>query len=194
MRVHVDKKAIRVLGISESFMKGVSKKSVLAGVVMRGDMLVDGFTFATATVGGMDATESILKLYRQLDREDVNLLMINGCVISWFNVIDLSMIHQELNLPLICVTYEESDGLDKYFRAHFDDWKERVAMHRKNGARELVMLHTGHSLYSRYFGMGKITSKRALNKFTLQGAVPEPIRVSRLLANSLLNAGAIPTI
>jgi len=193
MRVHADKKAIRVLGISESFVKGVSKRSVLVGVVMRGDMLVDGFAFVTATVGGMDATEAILNLHRQLDREDVNLLMLNGCVISWFNVVNLPLIHQELGLPLICVTYEESDGLEKYFRAHFDDWMERVAIHEKNGARELVKLHTGHHLYSRYFGMGKITSKRVLNKFTLQGAVPEPIRVSRLLANSMLNAGAIPS-
>ena len=193
MRVHVDKKAIRVLGISESFVKGVSKKSVLAGVVMRGDMLVDGFTFVTATVGGMDATEAVLKIHRQLDREDVNLLMLNGCVISWFNVIDLSAVYQKLNLPLICVTYEESDGLEKYFRAHFDDWEERVAVHERNGDRELVKLHTGYSLYSRYFGMGKISSRRVLNKFTIQGAIPEPIRVSRLLANSMLNAGAIPS-
>jgi endonuclease V-like protein UPF0215 family len=194
MRVHADKKAIRVLGISESFVKGVSKRSVLAGVVMRGDMLIDGFAFGTAAVGGIDATDAVLNLYGQLDREDVNLLMLNGCVISWFNVIDLPKVHQKLNLPLICVTYEESDGLEKYFRAHFDDWVERVAVHEKNGARELVMLHTGYRLYSRYFGMGKITSKRVLNKFTLQGAVPEPLRVSRLLANSILNAGAIPSV
>ena len=188
MRVHVDKRAIRVLGVSESFIKGVSKESILAGVVMRADMIVDGFSFSKATVGGMDATDAVLKLVRRLDREDINILMLNGCVISWFNVVDLNSLHDQLGLPVICVTYEESDGLEKYFKKHFEDWAERMEVYKKNGEREALKLHTGNKLFARYLGMGRLTGRRVLNKFTLQGAAPEPLRVSRLLANSLLNA------
>jgi len=57
LRLQVHKKAVRALGVSESFVKGISEKSVLAGVVMRADMAIDGFVFSKATVGGMDATE-----------------------------------------------------------------------------------------------------------------------------------------
>jgi uncharacterized protein len=193
MRVHVDKKAIRVLGISESFIKGVSKDSILAGVVIRADMIVDGFSFSKASVGGMDATASIMKLVKRLNRDDVNLLMLNGCVISWFNVVDLDVLLKELKLPLICITYEKSDGLERYFKKHFKDWAERMEIHKKNGEREVVKLHTGHELFALYRGMGRLTARRIINKFTLQGAVPEPLRVSRLAANSLLNVGAIPS-
>jgi endonuclease V-like protein UPF0215 family len=48
MPLNVYQKAIRALGISESFIKGVSKKSVLAGVIMRSDMVIDGFSFSSA--------------------------------------------------------------------------------------------------------------------------------------------------
>ena len=82
MRLHVHKKGFRALGISESFVKGISKESILAGVVMRADMKIDGFTFSRVTVGGTDATEKILEMYKRLRRDDINLFLLNGCVIN----------------------------------------------------------------------------------------------------------------
>ncbi|MCA9450353.1 MAG: DUF99 family protein, partial [Candidatus Omnitrophica bacterium] len=49
--MHIAKKGLRTLGIAESFSG--SPESVLAGVVMRKDLRIDGFRFTTATVGGM---------------------------------------------------------------------------------------------------------------------------------------------
>jgi hypothetical protein len=124
LRLNVHKKGIRALGISESFIKNVSKHSVLAGVVTRSDMIIDGFIFSRVKVGGMDATKKIIEMYRALRREDVNLLLLNGCVISWYNVIDLIRVSEEVELPLICVTYEESEGLEKYFEELFPKNKD----------------------------------------------------------------------
>ena len=69
MPLHVHKKGIRAMGVAESFVKGVGKKSIISGVVMRSDMIVDGFTFSNVTVGGMDATQKIVELYESLKRE-----------------------------------------------------------------------------------------------------------------------------
>jgi len=187
LRLHVHKKAIRALGISESFVKGVSEKSVLAGVVMRSDMVIDGFVFSTATVGGMDATEKIIEMYRTLERDDINLLILNGCVISWYNVIDLHKVSEEIALPLICVTYEESEGLEKYFMELFpQDWETRVKVYRKNKTRIPVKLSTGYTVYVRFINMNLGEAKGMLNKFTSHGAVSEPLRIARLLARSIV--------
>lgn len=189
MRVHVHKKAIRALGLSESFVKGVSVSSVLAGVVMRADMVVDGFAFCTVRVGGMDATQRIIEMHRALGRGDINVLLLNGCVISWYNVIDLHHLAEATGLPLICVTYEESEGLEGYFRENFpDDWQTRVEVYRRNGPRTPMKLRTGHVVYARSLGVTEDDALRVLNKFTRDGAVPEPLRVARLLARALMKS------
>jgi len=189
VRLHVHKKGFRALGISESFVKGVSKESILAGVVMRADMKIDGFTFSRATVGGTDATEKILEMYKRLRRDDINLLLLNGCVISWYNVIDIHRVAEETGLPLICVTYNESAGLERYFRELFpEDWEQRVEVYQKNKGRVPVKLFTGHIVYIRYIGMKIEEAREVLNRFTFEGAIPEPLRISRLLARSIVKS------
>jgi len=187
MPLHVYKKAIRALGISESFTKGISVRSILAGVVMRTDLLIDGFAFSTVEVGGMDATERIQEMYASLNREDINVLLLNGCVISWYNVIDLNRLTQETGLPLICVTYEESEGLEKYFEELFPkDKEERIRIYHNDGPRTPLRLKTGYDVYIRFVGMTLDEARSILKKFTSHGAVPEPLRVARLLARSIM--------
>lgn len=191
MSVHVHKKGIRALGISESFRKGISKRSILAGVVMRADMILDGFTFSRVDVGGMDATEKIIEMYEALDRHDINILLLNGCVISWYNVIDLNHVADAVALPLISITYNDSKGLEKYFKENFPkDSQHRIEVYHKNGPRTPLRLHTGHIIYTRFLNIRKEETLRLLNKFTLHGAVPEPLRIARLIARSLMRASS----
>jgi endonuclease V-like protein UPF0215 family len=191
--LHIHKKAVRALGISESFVKKSGKHSILAGIVMRTDRIIDGFTISTATVGGMDATRKVIEMYKALKRDDVNLLMINGCVISWYNVIDLHKVSKETGLPLVCVTYEESDGLEKYFMELFpNDFETRIEIYYKNKRRQPLTLRNGYTVYIRLVMMSLDDAKGILNKFTLQGAVPEPVRVARLLARSIYKS-TMPT-
>jgi endonuclease V-like protein UPF0215 family len=179
---------VRVLGISESFIKGVSRKSVLAGVVMRTNMTIEDFVLSKATVGGMDATEKIIAMYKTLERDDVTLIMLNGCIISWYNVVDLHKVSAETRLPLICVTYKASEGLEKYFRELFTkDWEVRMAIYTKNKSRISMKLDTGYTIYIRFIDMFFEEAKKILNKFTRQGSIPEPLRVSRLIARSMIN-------
>ncbi|MFQ6137434.1 MAG: DUF99 family protein [Candidatus Hydrothermarchaeales archaeon] len=188
MRLHVHKKGLRVLGIAESFRKGEGKKSVLSGVVMRGDLQIDGFALTTITVGGMDATEGVLRLFHDLKREDINLILLNGCVIAWFNIIDLREIFRQLKIPLICVTYEESEGLEKYFKDYFEDSDERIRLYKSLGARIPLTLYTGHEVLVRFFGIEEEREVKAiLDRFTIQGAVPEPLKLARLLARAALD-------
>ncbi len=185
---HVDKKGIRVLGISESFIKNKSKTSILAGLIMRADLVIDGFSFSKATVGGMDATECVLEIYQKLGREDINLVFLNGCVISWFNIIDLKRFYRDIARPVICITYEKSEGLEKYFVEYFgNEAEDRIAKYKENGEREEFKLHTGKIIFARYLGLNREDVIQVINKFTLHGSIPEPLRVARLLARTLVH-------
>jgi hypothetical protein len=182
----VDKKGLRALGIAESFEKGKSRQAVLAGVVMRGDLQIDGFGVTTITVGGLDASEGVLRLFEDLERRDINLILLNGCVISLFNIVDLEEVFKQVKLPIICVTYEESLGLEKYFK-EFEDWEVRLERYKRLGKRTPITLHTNHEVLVRFLGIEKEREVKAvLDKFTIQGAIPEPLRVARLLARTIM--------
>ena len=183
--MHIPKKGLRALGIAESYSGRV--QSVLAGIVMRKDLRIDGFIFGDVTVGGMDATETILDMIRRLDRKDINAILLSGCVIAWFNVIDPARIHDITGLPVICATYEESDGLSQDIRRHFPHDVARLAAYEALGARMPVLLHTGRTLFLRSWGMSFSDASRFCDSFTLEGGIPEPLRVARLCARGALS-------
>ncbi|MBN1455269.1 MAG: DUF99 family protein [Methanomicrobia archaeon] len=189
MVLHLDKKGIRVLGIAESFRRE-DEKSVLAGIVMRSDLVIDGMGFTRITVGGMDATDGVIRLVASLQRDDINALMLNGCVISWFNIIELTSLYEQLHIPLICVTYEESAGLEAHIATHFDDADRdiRLAAYQRLGARIPVTINADYEDLIRFLGLEKADAVKLLKRFTTHGRIPEPLRVAKLAARALLTS------
>jgi hypothetical protein len=183
--MHLPKKGLRALGIAESYAGRTT--SALAGVVMRKDLRIDGFTSGRVTVGGTDATGIILQMIRDLDRRDINIVLLSGCVIAWFNVIDVGQIARESGIPVICVTYEESDGLLDDLRHHFPDDGERIRAYLRLGERTPVDLGGGRMIYLRTAGIDTAGAARFCRDFTLEGKIPEPLRVARLLAREVFS-------
>lgn len=179
------KRGVRVLGVSESFVRGDGTSTVV-GVVMRGDYRIDGFGVCRPAVGGTDATSELLGMYRRIDRADIRVWLLGGGVISWFNVVDFHSLFDSTALPVVCVSYYPSEGIDKYLREYFpDDWAERVKILEGNGPRVMVQLKTGHIAFLNVVGMSVVGARKLLDQFTTDGRVPEPVRVARQLAAAL---------
>jgi endonuclease V-like protein UPF0215 family len=183
--MHVHKKGLRALGIAESFADRTS--STLAGVVMRKDLHIDGVALARITVGGMDATKGVLQIEEQLDRPDVNVLLLSGGVIAWYNILDPQEINRVTGLPVIMVTYEASEGLEEDILRHFPHDEARLEAYRRLGTRLPFMLSTGYTIFLRTWGVSEEDATTLCNSFTHDGKVPEPLRVARLIARSVTN-------
>jgi endonuclease V-like protein UPF0215 family len=182
-RVHPLKSGIRILGIAESFVPSVDRESLLAGVVMRKDRIIDGFAFAKTKVGGDDATRKIISLCGSLGRNDINAIMLSGAVISFYNVVDLDRVHSETGLPLVCLTYRESAGLEESIKRHFPkSHKRKLARYGRLGQRRGVELKTGKKIFVRALGLDDEDLRQLLDAFSLEGKYPEPVRVAGLLA------------
>ena len=126
---------------------------------------------------------------KKLARPDVSFLLISGIVISLYNIVDLKRISEETGLPVIGVTYEESEGIEDAIKHHFpDSYESKLAEYSKLGSREKITLHTSYNLYIRNEGCTLLEAKQLLDKITLQGSVPEPLRIGQLLANTLLKS------
>ncbi len=189
MPLHLNKPGIRALGVAESFRQGQAR-SLLAGVVMRSDFVIDGVALGRTRVGGDDATSSIASLYRKLRRNDVNLIMVSGAILSLYNIVDVDALSARTRLPVICLTYKETAGIEGSIRRHFPEGADaKLAAYRKLGRRTGVSLRTGHRVFVRAAGVDKDRIGKVLDSFTLQGSIPEPVRVAKLLARAWLARG-----
>jgi len=180
--MHLPKKGLRVLGIAESYSG--REYSTLAGIVMRKDRILDGVAFSRVTVGGMDATEGILAIVQALDRRDINMIFLSGCVIAFFNIIDPHHVNECTALPVVCVTYEESAGLEEDIRHHFPGDTARLDAYRRLGERTPHLLPDGQTVYLRSWGINPEDAGRLCTAFTREGKIPEPLRVARLSARA----------
>ncbi|TRZ80063.1 MAG: DUF99 family protein [Nitrosopumilales archaeon] len=185
--IRLEKKGLRGLAIAESFKQGDSF-SRLAGVVIRRDFIIDGFVFGKCTIEGDDATDAILDMYARLDRDDISYIIISGLIISMYNIIDIKKIWEKTKIPVIGVTYEESMGIEDAIRCHFpNSYEKKLEQYSKLGKRTEITLHTGYKLYLRNEGCLFEEAGKFLDLVTLQGSIPEPVRVAQLLAKTSLS-------
>ena len=181
---HVEKRGIRVFGIAESFKK-TDTTSTLAGVVMRRDLIIDGIVFSAVTIKGNDSTQKILSMFQSLKRNDINCIMLDGLIISIYNIIDAGEIAAKTGVPVIAITFRPSVGLDQTLERNFPhDSKQKLEQYRRLGQREKILLRTGKFIYVRYWGIRSREAMVVVNAFTLQGAIPEPIRIAKLAARA----------
>jgi len=182
--MHMAKPGLRALGIAESFSGRAF--STMAGVVMRKDLRIDGVAIASLTVGGMDATEAVLAIIATLARRDINVAIVSGSVVAWFNILNPEAISAKTGLPLIVVTYEDSGGLEEDISHHFPGDQERLRAYRNLGGRVPVQLRDGVRVFIRTTGLSHEDAAKILGDFTRDGKVPEPVRVARLVARAAM--------
>ena len=183
----------RVLGVAESFQK-TDERSIVAGVVMRGDLRIDGAGFCYPKVGGTDATDELVSMFNRIGRMDIRAWLLGGSIISWFNFVDLDKLATQTGVPVACVSYNPSDGIDGYIKEYFpEDWKSRLEILNRIGERKLVPLSDGFSVYLSVSGLDIQRALKLVDMFTLDGRVPEPIRVARVLSAALRRSRSMKT-
>ena len=184
--LHLEKSGIRGLSISESFEKQ-EKHSVLTGIVMSNEFLIDGFVFEHATLRGDDITKKILMMYDKLNRDDISYLLLPGTILSMYNIVDIDKIFEQIQIPVIAVNSKDSSGLHDTINHHFPtNFENKIEQYEKLGPRQIIRLDSKNEIYLRMRGCTIDNCKTRLDKITFQGSVPEPLRVSQTLAKTIL--------
>jgi hypothetical protein len=182
------KAGARALGVAESYADpggGTGTRSVVCGAVVRADRVVDGFAFGTCEVGGLDSTDAIGSLFSDLNREDVQYLLVSGIAPAWFNVVDLRALARAVGRPVLSVSFESSPGLESALREHFegDALAARLAIYRDQPPRRSVEVDGG-TVFVRAVGVDDDDAAAAIRAYTPEGGRPEPIRVARQAARA----------
>ena len=188
VRIHNNKKGIRVLAIAESFEKK-DKKSILAGIVMRRDFIVDGLIYGYTTIGGNDSSDIVLSMVKRLGRNDINCVLLGGLIISLFNIIDGKHINEITGLPVIGISYKRSIGLKDSI--HGIDKKQKIQDYLNLDERKPLTLWTGKTIFIRHWGVNFSDASNLINSLVLQGAKPEPLRLASLAASACVKYSKI---
>lgn len=177
------KAGARSVGVAESY---TDDHSTLAGVVTRASRVVDGFGFASCTVGGTDATTRVIDLFDGLGRDDVQYLLVAGIAPAWFNILDLNEIHAALDRPVLSVTFEESTGLVAALEREFSGpaLETRLSTYEAQPPRDRVEVNET-TVFVRAVGASPREARDVVRAFTPEGGRPEPLRVARLAARAV---------
>ena len=209
----------RTLGVAFSDGDRVSR---VAGAVLRADLAVDGLAYGSCTVGGTDATDAVVDLAADLDREDVRHVCIAGVAPAWFNLLDLRRIHETLDRPVSAVSYEASPGLEPALREAFgegggedddaanddgedddaanddDALAERLARYRSLPSRRRVdrpgdPVPSADPLFVRAVGVDSDRAVEVVRSLVREGfRRPEPLRVAAIAASA--HREAVPDV
>jgi len=180
---HIEKKGIRVFGISESFAMS-DLRSILAGVVMRRDFIIDGLIFGNTTIRGNDSTEIIVSMFRRMKRNDINCILLGGTIISILNIVDGQELYNTTKVPVIAISSRETRGLRENNLRTFEDGEIKCKLYNALKASEQLTLRTGKAVNYRNWGISSREVSVLLNDLTLQGARPEPIKVASIAARA----------
>ncbi|WP_049902216.1 endonuclease dU [Halococcus agarilyticus] len=178
------KAGARALGVAESSRPDAAR-STLAGAVVRADRVVDGFAVGSCTVGGTDATETVVALADRLDREDVAYLFFAGIAPAWYNLLDLHRLHAAVDRPVLLISFEASPGLEPALREAFagDALESRLDVYRAQPPRRRLSVND-ETVFVRSVGISNDEAADVVRAFTPEGGRPEPLRVARLAARA----------
>ncbi|MGB9672322.1 MAG: DUF99 family protein [Candidatus Norongarragalinales archaeon] len=176
---------MRVVGIEDGrFVKGVTKKALLAAVLFKG-LKIEDVAFKRITVDGLDATEKAATILNQWDFEAV---MLAGVSFAGFNLIDPMVLYEGFSKPVIVVarTKPDNKAVKLALIRHFRDWRRRWEVFAKLGPIYKVEVFAEEPpLYVEVVGAETKWASRLIGSFAVCGRVPEPLRVVRLIARGL---------
>ena len=180
------KENIRILGIDDGPFTFVDNKADMVGVLCRGPAYVEAIMKDEIEVDGKDSTHRIVDMIRNSGYlEQISTILLDGGSLGGFNVFDIKKINRLLSVPVITVTRKLPDfqAIKEALQAHFPDWKERFSIMSQGNIEEVSINDV--SVYIKREGLDMNEAMGILRKFTVLGAIPEPLRLAHMVASVL---------
>ena len=183
------KNQIRVCGIDDApFAFGDrSAKAVVIGTIVRAPSYLEGVLRFEVSVDGEDSTGNIEDAIQSSRfREQIRAILIDGIALGGFNIVDIQKLSEGLDLPVITVTRDEPDmrGIEAALSKYFDDWKDRISM--ISSVPVMTIEAEKKLIFVSYAGTNPDEVRDILRITTLRGSIPEPIRMSHIIASGVV--------
>ncbi|MDM8558460.1 DUF99 family protein [Candidatus Parabeggiatoa sp. HSG14] len=174
---------IRVIGFDDAPFENYQGANVnVAGVVCVGTRF-DGMVWGTVHKDGNDATDVLSQLLLQSKFYDqVHLVLIDGLAVGGFNILDLPELAQRLKRPCVSVMRKLPDMVSiQQALKNLPDTAKRLDLIQKAGP-----IHTKEPFYFQVQGENPTTVGSVLKRLTIEGHVPEALRLAHLIGSAVM--------
>lgn len=149
----------------------------LVGCVCSGTRL-DIVVRDTVEKDGDDATTIMVKLVRDQALTHVRAVLLQGITVAGFNVVDIHQLASELSMPVLVVA-RKKPRLDLIFKAvqAVTGAEKKRALMEAAGEPEPC-----GGVWVQRAGLTTAEALRMLERTTLHGSIPEPLRLAHIIA------------
>lgn len=178
------KDQIRAIGIDDAPFEFSDEKVLVIGTVVRAPNYMEGVLSTEICIDGSEGTEKLTNMINSSKfRDQAKVIFLDGAALGGFNLIDIEILNRKTGIPCISVSRKEPDfsEIKRALKKHFDSWEEKYVQIKKGEIHEVET--EDNPIYIQKEGVDLTTVKRLLNLFTLRGRLPEPIRMSHIIAS-----------
>ncbi|OCC15932.1 hypothetical protein DBT_0857 [Dissulfuribacter thermophilus] len=143
-----------------------------------------GVLIFKVTQDGDDATDALINAIKESKfLEHIQLIMLQGIAFGGFNVVDVPRLSKSLNKSVLVVSRREPD-MAKIKKALL----EKVP----NGSKKLSLIEAlgpmepAAGLFIQRYGLTRNEAFSTIKNFSINGLIPEPIRVAHLIGGALI--------
>ncbi|MFH2010494.1 MAG: DUF99 family protein [bacterium] len=179
------KRGIRVVGVDDGPVPSGAGRSVfVAATVVRGDGQLDGLLCTRIRRDGWNATERLIQLLCESRfHPQIHAVMLDGIALGGLNVVDIQRLSQRLQRPVLTVVRRRPNR--ERFRAAVERLPRFEARWRLVERAGEVM--AAGPIFCQCAGIGIESARRLIAQTTLQGNLPEPIRLAHLIAGGVVS-------
>ena len=155
---------------------------LLVGAVYAGPRL-QGVLSAKVRRDGINATDTIVRLVSKSHyRDHLQAVLLQGITFAGFNVVDLQAAFDALQLPVVAVSRRQPDmeAVRSALLEHVSDGQRKWRLIKKAGP-----IDPAAGVYVQRAGISLRDTETLIERFALNGRLPEPLRTAHLIAGGI---------
>ncbi|MFP4045733.1 MAG: DUF99 family protein [Candidatus Aenigmatarchaeota archaeon] len=189
------KPELRIIGWDDaSFKRDQEDRVPIVGSVVRGGKpYLDGVLVEEIEKDGYDATETIAEaVNRSKHKDQLRVIMLDGVTFAGFNTVDIEELNERTGLPVIVVVRKETD-FAKFRKAmeKLPNFDKRWSCIEKAGEMKPVEIGDGKEVFFQHTGIDENKARRVVKTSVSRSLLPEPIRISHLIATAIARGESI---
>lgn len=180
----------RIMGIDDGRYVRGSKHTTIVMTVARMNGYIEGMLISKIETDGYDSSKNIAdSIISSRFRDQVRCILSDGACLGGFNVLDIDDLNVRTGIPVITVSDSrpDPDSMKKALIENFEDGERRFQMISSHVPKKLE-LRDG-TCYIREKGITEKDAFDTVRRSVVRGSVPEPIRISHMIASLLTRTG-----